>query len=114
MSKTLRLNREDGLTLGRWFTEDPTLRVVEIPIAKEDVKPFNDQCKKHYHETNRLRDNYYVNRFFNNTVPVYLLPGIVIWLAASKSFYFGLAAVFVWAVIDIIVGSVSYREHIKK
>lgn len=112
LKKTLRISRDDGLTLGHWFAEDPTLQIVEIPIGEADKFDPNTATKTH-RAKNKFRDNAYVQRFFNRVLPMVLLYGLVVAFAAHYVGWLGgLAAVFVWAFVDLFFGTVAYREEI--
>lgn len=110
--KTLRISRDDGLLLGHWFAEDPTLQIVEIPIGEAEKFDPNTATKTH-RTKNKIKDNAYMQRFFNRVLPMVLVYGLVV---AFASFYLswtaGLAVVFVWAFIDLFFGTVAYREEI--
>lgn len=109
--KTLRVNRRDGLNIGRWFVEDPTLQVLEIPIGEANFD--TKEIKKTHRAREQFKDNIYIQRFFNRVVPMVLLYGYLVHIATIFYPVAGLAVMFVFAFIDISIGTISYREEIK-
>lgn len=111
--KKIRMDRAAGLQLGRWFAEDPTLKLVEIPIAAADQGFDPETVIKTNRKENSIRDNVYIQRLFNRVVPQDIFYGILLLYAALILGYFGgLAVIFVWSFIDLVFGGRAIKEEI--
>lgn len=111
--KKLRLSRADGLQLGRWFAEDPTLKIVEIPIGAADPVFDPGDVVKTKRKENLLRDNVYLQRLFNRVLAQDMFYGVLLLFASLvHGYYAGLIVIFVWSFIDLIFGGRAIKEEI--
>lgn len=106
--KKIQIDRETGLMIGRLFEDDDTLELIETVMAsteKDCIRPFKKNESREI-----IKKNIFINRFFSSVTPK-LIYGVVVAFATDINFKWGLLAVLVFALIDLLFGAAVKRKE---
>lgn len=107
------LSREDGLSLGLMFSEDPSLKLIELPIVESEGKN-RAQMPVKYRSFDKIKHNLFMQRLNNSTFGLLFYGLAVTFACRLGGFEAGLIVTFVWCFVDLIFGGLSLREKIKR